>query len=80
MPRHLLPYVQRLGGLGGQRAPAAGEQAYESALIAAREGQPLALVLGTGGTEAAVLKLAQTYHREYCKVRKRRQGVQWASD
>lgn len=29
LPRFLLPYVARLGGMGGLRAPDRGEQAYQ---------------------------------------------------
>lgn len=68
LPRHLLPYAARLGSMGGQRAPDRGEQAYQAAMTAAHEAQPLALVVGTGGTEASILDLARKYHREYCKT------------
>lgn len=29
LPRFLLPYVARLGGMGGLRAPDRGEEAYQ---------------------------------------------------
>ncbi|KAI7844851.1 hypothetical protein COHA_001504 [Chlorella ohadii] len=69
LPRFLLPYVARLGGMGGLRAPDRGEQAYQAALTAAREAQPFALLVGSGGTEQSILDLAHKYHREYCKAK-----------
>lgn len=62
------PYLQRHASghtLPRRRPPPPGPQA---ALTAAREAQPFALVVGTGGTEGAILQLARQYHREYCKV------------
>lgn len=41
----------------------------QAALTAAREAQPFALLVGSGGTEQSILDLAHKYHREYCKVR-----------
>lgn len=47
----------------------AGKEAtYQAAVAAAQAGQPFAIVLGTGGTEAAALELARHYHREYRKA------------
>lgn len=69
LPRFLLPYVARLGGMGGLRAPDRGEEAYQAALTAAREAQPFALLVGSGGTEQAILDLAHKYHREFCKAK-----------
>lgn len=40
----------------------------QAALTAAREAQPFALLVGSGGTEQAILDLAHKYHREFCKV------------
>lgn len=69
LPRHLLPFAARLGGMGGQRACASSdEQACEAVVRAARDAQPLALVVGSGGTEASILDLARRYYREYCRV------------
>lgn len=42
--------------------------APQAALTAAREAQPFALLVGSGGTEQAILDLAHKYHREFCKV------------
>ena len=36
LPRFLLPYVARLGGMGGLRAPDRGEQAYQARQPASR--------------------------------------------
>lgn len=58
VPRHLLPWAQRLGQLGGLRA-ASATTIYEAARSAAWEGQPLAVVLGTGGTEQAAVEVVR---------------------
>lgn len=69
MPRHLLPFAARLGSLGGQCASAPNSaQELEAVARAAGDGQPLALVVGTGGTEASILELARTHYKEYCKA------------
>lgn len=120
IPRHLLPFAQRMASLGGRRAagkphdkvcgclcaavkavktgphvtssaylygfcqrlqetspmccpaPAGQEAVYEAAVSAAQAGQPFAIVLGTGGTEAAALKLCSHYHKEYLKAQQAR--------
>ncbi|PSC69499.1 8-amino-7-oxononanoate synthase isoform A [Micractinium conductrix] len=73
IPRHLLPFAQRMAALGGQRA-AGKEATYEAAVSAARAGLPFALVLGTGGTEGAALQLARHYHREFLKAQQAAAG------
>ncbi|KAL4451867.1 hypothetical protein ABPG75_007529 [Micractinium tetrahymenae] len=73
IPRRLLPFAQRMASLGGRRA-AGTEAVYEAAVSAAQAGQPFAIVLGTGGTEGAALKLAAHYHKEYQKAQQAAAG------
>lgn len=60
IPRHLQPVVRGLAALGG-----VASTAVEAVQAAVQTRSPLALVLGTGGTEAAALDAIREYHQAY---------------
>lgn len=68
LPRALQPLAARLQELGGSSggAPLDGAAA---ARAAAERGLPLALLVGTGGTEALALEVTRAYHEAYSATR-----------